>query len=198
MLFGQLSESLLRLRALLFQGPSQSLCLMTFLAFPLQFLPQRTLCPFRQLQASPQFRVLRHVHLEVREGFPQHVHRSFLDHFRCIFPRSFRLSGSTAATCRYLPLVFPPVAQGVQAVHGDNVPLVYAFFFLTCYEGTVEYVVADRPCGNTQSFRRNVGVHPSGTSLEPSLVLPLVHAGMVAAPSRECEATFWGSRGLLR
>src|SRR5215216_3317815 len=86
--------------------------------------------------------------------------------------------------------MFPSVTQGMQAVHRDNVPLVYAFFLLTGYEGTIKYVVADRPCGNTQSFRSNIGVHPSGTSLDASLVLPLVHAGMVAALSWECEADF--------
>src|SRR5215212_3106868 len=78
----------------------------------------------------------------------------------------------------------------MQAVHGDHVPLVYAFFLLTCYQSTVEYVVADRPCGNTQSFRCNIGVHPSGTSLVTSLVFPLAHAGMVAASS-------WGREAIL-
>jgi hypothetical protein len=78
----------------------------------------------------------------------------------------------------------------MQAVHGDNVPLVYAFFLLTGHEGTLQYVVADRPCGNTKSFRCNIGVHPPGTSLDASLVLPLVHESMVAALSWECEADF--------
>ena len=88
--------------------------------------------------------------------------------------------------------MFPPVTQGMQAVHGDNVPLVYAFFLLTGHEGTVKYVVADRPCGNTKSFRCNIGVHPSGISLDASLVLPFVYESMVAALSWECEADFGG------
>src|SRR5918993_2563543 len=78
----------------------------------------------------------------------------------------------------------------MQAVHGDHVPLVYAFFLLTSYQSTVEYVVADSPCGNTQSFRCNIGVHPPGTSLVSSLVLPHAHAGMVAASS-------WGREAIL-
>src|SRR5215212_1779819 len=183
MLLGQLCLSLLRLRAVLFQGPDPPLRLNTFLALPLQFLPQRTLCPLRQLQTTPQFGVLRHVHLQARKGFPQHVNRSISDHFRCIFPRSFRLSGSTAATYLQFPLLFPLVAQSMKAVDGDDVTLVYAFFLLTSYEGTVKYVVADRSGGNIQCFRRNIGVHPSGTSFDVSLVLPLVHAGMVSALS---------------
>src|SRR5215216_6661712 len=191
MLLRQLCDPLLRLRAFLFKGPGSPLCFNAFLALPLQFLPQRAICPLRQLQAGPEFGVLRHMHLKIREGFPQHVNRSLSNHFRCIFPRGFRLSGSTAATCLQFPLLFPLVAQSMQAVHGDDVTLVYAFFLLTSYEGTVKYVVADRPCGNAQSFRCNIGVHPSGTSLDTSLVLPLVHTGMVAAPNGECEADFW-------
>src|SRR5215207_4693408 len=86
----------------------------------------------------------------------------------------------------------------MKAVHRDDIPLVYAFLLLTGYEGTVKYIVADRPCGNTQSFRRNIGVHPSGTSLDTSLVLPLAHADMVAASSWGCEADSGASRSLVR
>src|SRR5215208_5420641 len=196
MLLGQLCDPLLRLRALLFQGPRSPLRLKTFLALPLQFLPQRTLCPLRQLQAGPEIGVLRYVGLQAREGLSEHVHRSLPNEFRRIFRRPFRSPGSSAEVPLRLPLLLPLIAQSVQTVYGDHVPLVYAFFLLTGYQSTVKYVVADGSCGNTQSFRCNVGVHPSGTSLDTSFALPLVHAGMVAASSGEREADAEGSRGL--
>ena len=72
--------------------------------------------------------------------------------------------GTLAAVPRHFPLLLPPVAQGVEAVHGDDIPLVYAFCFLTGGEIPTDDVVADRPGGNAEGFRRNVGVDPAGTS----------------------------------
>src|SRR5829696_6415454 len=183
MLLGQLCDPLLRLRALLFQRPGTPLCLKTFLALPFQFFPQRTLCPLRQLQAGPEFGVLRYVRLQTRKSLPEHVHRCLPNKFRRTFRRPFRPFGSTAEVPLRFSFLLPSVTQSVQTVHGNHVPLAYAFFLLTGLQGTVMYIVAHGPCGNTQRFRRDVGIDPSGTSLDTSPVLPLVHAGMVAASS---------------
>src|SRR5918994_1293442 len=150
-------------------------------ALTLEFLPERALRPLRQLQAGPQLGVLRDVGLQARQGLPDHVHRCLPNEFRRDFRRTFWTSGSTADLPRQFPLLVPPVAQGVQTVHGDHIPLVYAVFLLTAYQVAVKYVIANGPGGNTQGFCRDIGVYPSGSSRVVSPVLPSVHAVMVAA-----------------
>jgi hypothetical protein len=102
--------------------------------------------------------------------------------------------GTLAAVPRHFPLLPPPVAKGVEAVHGDDIPLVYAFCFLTGGEIPTDDVVADRPGGNAEGFRRNVGVDPAGTSPVVSAFLtPHAHT----TPEGRVLRTVlrWGQRG---
>lgn len=91
--------------------------------------------------------------------------------------------------------MLPPVAQGVQEVHGDHIPLVYAFFLLAAHQVTVKCVIANRLGGNTQVFRRDISFSSSGSSLVVSPILPSVHGGMVAASRQKREADIRVSTG---
>jgi len=113
-------------------------------------------------------------------GLSKHVHCCLSNDFRRAFRRSLRASGRTADLSWTVFLLLPPVPQGVQAVHGDHMPLVNALFLLAGRELAVEYVVTNGPGGNAPRFPHDIGIHLSGSSRVVSSVLPPVHAGMPA------------------